>query len=76
MAFAATWIGHRGYTKGSKSERDKYHMISHTWHLKYDIHEFIHEMETDSQTEQTSVCQGGGEVVKGWSGSLELTDGN
>ena len=30
MAFAATWIGHRGYTKGSKSERDKYHMISHT----------------------------------------------
>lgn len=32
--------------------------------------------QTHRQTELTSVCQGGGEMVKGCSGSLELADGN
>ena len=57
------------HTKWSKSERDKYHMLSLTWNLKYDTGELIYETETDSQREQTCGCQEGGGVrvwVCGW----------
>ena len=35
----------------SLTERDKYHMISHMWNLKYDTNEHTYERETDSYTE-------------------------
>ena len=39
------------HTKWSKPERkDKYHMISHTWNLKYDTNEPIYETEAESGT--------------------------
>ena len=34
----------------SQTEKDKYHMTSHMWNLKYDTNEFIEETETGSQT--------------------------
>ena len=48
--------GSRDYhTKRSKLEKDKYHAISYIWNLKYDTNEFIHETETDSQTQRTDL---------------------
>ena len=39
------------HTKWSKPERkDKYHMISHIWNLKYNTNELVYEIETHSQT--------------------------
>ena len=40
------------HTKWSKSDKDKYHMISHMQNLKkiYDTNELIYKTETDSQT--------------------------
>ena len=35
----------------SLTERDKYHMTSHMWNLKYDTNEHTYERETDSYTE-------------------------
>ena len=46
------------------------------WNLKYDTNELTYETETDSQTEQTCGCQGGGGVGEGWIGSLGLADAN
>ena len=37
-------------SKVSQKEKDEYHMMSHTWNLKYDTNELIYETETDSQT--------------------------
>ena len=34
------------HTKWNKSERDKCHMISHIWNLKYNTIELIYEIET------------------------------
>ena len=33
-----------------KSDKDKYHMMSHMWNLKYDTNELIYHKETDTQT--------------------------
>ena len=35
--------------------KDKYHMISHMWNLKYDTSEHIYKTETDSQMQKTSL---------------------
>ena len=43
--------GPRDYhTKGSKTEKDKYHDITYIGILKNDTNEFIYKTETDSQT--------------------------
>ena len=34
----------------SQKEKDKYHLTSHIWNLKYGTDEPIYETETDSQT--------------------------
>ena len=46
------------------------------WNVKYDTNEHIYETETDSQTEQTCGCQGGGAEGEGRIGSLGLADAN
>ena len=45
--------GPRDYhTKGSKSDKNKYHMIiTYLWNLKKDTNEFMYKTETDPQTE-------------------------
>ena len=52
MSFAATWMPLEIIilSEVSQKEKDKYHMISHMWNLKYDTNELIYERETDSQT--------------------------
>ena len=52
MPFAAIWMDLEIIilSKVSQKEKDKYHMISHMWNLKYDTNEHIYETETDSQT--------------------------
>ena len=43
--------GPRDYhTKWSKSDKDKYYMISHMWNLKNGTTELIYKTEIDSQT--------------------------
>ena len=39
----------------SQKEKDKYHMMSHKWSLKYDTNEPIYETETESGTERTDL---------------------
>ena len=34
----------------SLTEKDKYHMTSHMWNLKYDTNEHTYKRETDSYT--------------------------
>ena len=50
MPLAATWMQLEVIILGEESqkEKDKYHMISQMWSLKYDT--TICETETDSQT--------------------------
>ena len=50
MPFAATWMDLEIIilSEESQKEKDKYHMISQMWSLKYDT--TICETETDSQT--------------------------
>ena len=52
MTFAAMWIDLEIVTLGevSQKEKDKYHMLSHIWKLKYNTNELIYEIERDSQT--------------------------
>ena len=52
MPFATTWMDLEILilSEVSQTEKDKYHMISHIWNLKYDTDELIYETETDSQT--------------------------
>ena len=52
MPFAATWmdIDIIKLSEVSQKEKNKYHMISHMWNLKYDTNEPIYKTETDSQT--------------------------
>ena len=50
--------GPRDYhTKWSKSDRERQisYDITYMWRLKYDINEFIHKTEIDSQTEKTNL---------------------
>ena len=52
MPFAATWMDLEIIilSEVSQKEKDKYHMMSHMWTLKYDTNELIYKTETDSQT--------------------------
>ena len=43
------------HTKWNKSERDRYHMISHMQNLKYGTNEPIYKTETGSQTQRTDL---------------------
>ena len=36
------------HAKRGNSGKDKYHMISHMWNLKYDTDELVYEIEIDS----------------------------
>ena len=44
----------------TQKEKDKYHMVSLMWNLKYGTNEPIYKTETDSQREQICCCQGEG----------------
>ena len=50
--FATTWMELETLilSEVSQKEKDKYHMISHMWNLKYDTNELMYETETDPQT--------------------------
>ena len=52
MPFAATWMQLEILTLSevSQNHKDKYHMITFMWNLKYVIDEPIYKTETDSQT--------------------------
>ena len=58
----------------SQKEKDKYHMISHIWNLKYGTNETFHRIEIHGLGEQTRSCLVVGGV--GWTGNLELVDAN
>ena len=63
MPSAATWMD-LDIIRLSQKEKDKYHIISHAWNLKYDTNKLIYETETDSRhREQTCGFQGGGLAV-------------
>ena len=57
MSFVATWMQLDILTLSevSQREKDKYHMISHIWNLKYGTNEPIYRKETNSQTWRTEV---------------------
>ena len=44
----------------SQKEKDKYHMISHTWNLTDGTNERLHRKEIYGLREQTCGCQGAG----------------
>ena len=47
------------------------------WNLKYDTNDLIYKTEIDSQTETTDLWLPRGKgMEEGWTGSLELADGN
>ena len=51
MSFSARWMQLEVIiSEVSQTEKDKHHMISHMWNLKYDTNEPIYEIETDSWT--------------------------
>ena len=51
MPFAATWMDVEIIILSEVSQKkNKYHMISHMWSLKYDTDELIYKTERDSQT--------------------------
>ena len=63
MPFAATWMELETLilSEASQKEKDKYHMISHIWNLKYGTNEPIDRKETNTCTWRTHFgCQGGG----------------
>ena len=65
------------HTMQSKSERDKYHMISFICGI-YNLAQMnlsTEQKQTHRQGEQTCGRPGGGEGV-GWTGSLKLVDAN
>ena len=48
LAICKNMGGARDYpTNWSKSDKDKYHMISFMWNLKYDTNELIYKTEKD-----------------------------
>ena len=47
MPFVTTWMDLEMIIL-SKSEKDKYHMISHMWNLKNDVNKLIYKPEIDS----------------------------
>ena len=45
-----------GHTKRSKTEKDKYQMISLImWNLKYDTNELIYKTEADPETQKLNL---------------------
>ena len=46
MPFAATWMDPEMITLSKVSQKDKYHIISHMWNLKYGANESIYDSET------------------------------
>ena len=52
MPFAVTWMDLEMIilSEVSQKEKDKYHMISHMWNVKYDSNELIYKTETDLLT--------------------------
>ena len=79
MTLAAVWIELESLilSEVSQKEKDKYHVISHIWTLKYGTNEPIYKIETDSQTWRTELWlpRGSGEGV-GWMGSLGAVNAN
>ena len=81
MPFAATWLQLEILilSEVSQKEKDKYHMISYMWNLKYGTDEPIYRTEThrDSQTWRADLWlpRGSWERV-GWTGSLRLVNTN
>ena len=61
----------------SQKDKDKYHMTSHIWNLKYDANELIYERETNSHTQKTNLWlpQGKGSGG-GINQDLEIADTN
>ena len=61
MSFVATWMQLDILTLSEVSlrEKDRYHMISHIWNLKYGTNEPIYKTETYRHREWTGSCQGG-----------------
>ena len=62
MAFAPTWMKLETLIQSelSQKEKDKYHMMSHIWNLKYGKKDHIYKTETDQDhREETCGCQGG-----------------
>ena len=51
MPFAAKWMDLEIIilSEVSQKEKDKYHVTTYMWNLKYDTNELICETETDSQ---------------------------
>ena len=60
MPFAATWMHLEIIilNEVSQKEKDKYHIISYMWNLKYDTN--LSMKQTHRHREQTCGCQGGG----------------
>ena len=58
MPFTATWMELETLIliKVSQKEKDKYHMISHIWNLKYGTNEPIYIKETNPWTWRTDLC--------------------
>ena len=59
------------------SQKDKYHVTSHRWNLKYGTNEPIYKIEKNSHTYMTVLWlpRGKGEEM-GWTESLGLEDAN
>ena len=57
MLFAATWMQLEILIRSevNQKEKDKYHMISHMWNLKYGTNEPVYKTEADSQTYRTDL---------------------
>ena len=51
MSFATTWMDIEIIipSEVSQKEKDKYHMVTYMWNLKYDTNQHICETKTDSQ---------------------------
>ena len=61
----------------SQKGKDRYHMISHMWNLKYGKNEPIYRTEIDSHTWKRDLwLPGGRREGAGWMGSLGLVDEN
>ena len=50
MPFAATWMELEILILSEVSQKDKHHIITYMWNLKYGTDEPIYRTETDSQT--------------------------
>ena len=73
MSFAATWMNLDIILgKVSQKEKDKYHIISHIWNLKYHANEYTYKTEMNSLTNIRKQCMGTKRNVEGEIRSLGL----